>query len=148
LDFINTANEKSFSFHANDFTEFLFTRTMNAGAGSKWMIASKLSVIPTSASATASATVSSSYLSSASQTFTWDLSDSDQAPYVGLQDTNSAPFGKDMFYIESEAPNMFSSAIKDGDSYVWINAGQKTCTTLAAKQWKYNDTTLPTTSAC
>ena len=114
-----------------------------------WLRAPKLSVIPATASATASATVSSSYLSATSQTFAWDSSDTAKTPYVGLQDTTSgSTMGSNMFYIESSAPNSDSSAFKDGDTSVWINAGLKTCSTAAADTWSYNDITSPTTSAC
>ena len=112
-----------------------------------WLRAPKLSVIPATASATASATVSSSYLSATSQTFAWDLSDTAKAPYIGLQDTTSgSTMGSIMFFIESSAPAADSSAFQDGDTSVWINAGQRTCT--SSKIWANTDNTTTTTSAC
>jgi len=78
------------------------------------LIAPKSSVIPAAASATASVPVSSSYLQQASQTFTWDLSGSAKAPYVGLQDTTAGKtMGSSMFYIESSA----ASSVTDSSAY-------------------------------
>ena len=110
FDYVNQANEKSYPYSGSNFTEFYFKRDLTSG-GMKWLTAPKLSVIPATASATSSATVSSSYLSATSQTFTWDLSDTDKAPYVGLQDTTSgSTMGSNIFLIESSAPASDSSA--------------------------------------
>ena len=79
------------------------------------MIAPKSSVIPSSPSAAASATVTSSYLLQTSQSFTWDLSNTAKAPYIGLQDTTSGlSLGSSIFYIESKAPYTDSLDFKDG----------------------------------
>jgi hypothetical protein len=124
MNYIYTTNEESFSFDGTDYTEFLFLREMNSNAGHKWLIAPKLSVIPATASATASSSVSKSNLSATSQTFTWDLSDTAKAPYIGIQDTTSgSTMGSSMFHIESSAPSSDSSAFQDGNTSVWINAG-------------------------
>ena len=62
-DYIYTTNEESFPFDGSNYTEFLFKRgSISGSSGVKWLIAPKSSVIPASPSATASATVTSSYL--------------------------------------------------------------------------------------
>ena len=111
LDYIYTTNEESFSFSGSDYTEFLFWRALSVGGGKQWMISPKLSVIPDTPSLTVLATVSSSYLSATSQTFTWNLGDTFNAPYIGLQDTTSgSTMGSTIFYIESSATASISSA--------------------------------------
>ena len=90
--------EKTFPFYADNFTEFLFMRTLTEG-GDKWVRVFKANVTPGAKfgstvtagtpSANFSASTVSSYDSSASKAFKWDLSASTYAPIIGNQNTES-----------------------------------------------------------
>jgi len=85
-DYINGNNEISIPFYAADFTEFWFVRTLTSG-GIRWMRVLKENAIPGTPSADFSASTISSYDSSASKTFRWDLGTEDYAPIIGNVNT-------------------------------------------------------------
>jgi len=99
-------NEKSIPFYAADFTEFWFMRTLTSG-GIRWLRVLKENVIPGTPSADFSASTISSYDSSASKTFRWDLSSANTySPIIGNVDTDSTSSyssSSDVFYLEGSS---------------------------------------------
>jgi hypothetical protein len=125
-EYVSITYETAFPFHSDNFTEFWFLRTLDAG-GHKWVRAPKASVVPVTPSANFSASGVSTYQSAASQTFKWDLS-TNFAPIIGNVDTfDGASFTssqkKEILYYENSEKDTWSDAWKDGLTLVWIDAG-------------------------
>jgi hypothetical protein len=119
-----TTTEKTYPFHSSNFTEFWFQRSLTSG-GHKWVRALKANVVPATPSSSFSASVLSTYQSSSSKTFTWDLSSTNvNAPIIGNVDTASLTGSSqlsEILYQEGGASTL--NSWKDGVTNVWINAG-------------------------
>jgi hypothetical protein len=107
-------------------------------------------VVPANPSSNFSATTVSTYQSSISQTFKWDLSTA-YAPIIGNVDTFSGASltssqKKEILYYENSEGDSWSDAWKDGYTIVLIDAGGKECTTNSSAAWSWPDTSTPTTS--
>jgi hypothetical protein len=113
-EYINTATEKSWYFHSSDFTEYLFLRTLTSG-GQKWVRALKANVVPEAPSTSFSASVVSTYQSSASQTFTWSLGTSSiPDPLIGNLDTTGNPNPADEVLYREGSKTLSISAVQEG----------------------------------
>ena len=107
--------------------------------GQKWVRALKANVVPATPSGSFSANTVSTYQSSASQTFTWNLGSDADAPIIGNIDTTagSSPSQNEILYRENKS--IATQSWRDGKNMVLIDAGIKACTAASQAVWTWSD---------